>query len=478
MSSVPTGKRAFAFAALATTFLVPALLQAQTRGNPRPDEAAAPFLTAVPDHVLDVVLSRPTDQAITFSLLAYTPQSVSLRWTTSDGTEGRASDVRLRPGEPQSVDLNGLQRDREYRYEVSGADGLLASGRFHTQRDRDAPFVFTVTADSHLDAGTRADVYERTLQNIVTDSPDLHFDLGDTFMTEKHAVYEDARAQYLAQRYWFGLLAATSPLFLALGNHDGELGYVPRAGQQGMPPWAASMRTRYFPNPQPNAFYSGSPMALPGVPALQNYYAFEWGDALFAVLDPFWPTQQRSGRTGSGWDITLGGEQYRWLENTLARSTARFKFVFVHHLVGGSGNEHRGGIEFVPLFEWGGTGTDGRDEFRAQRPSWSMPIHALLAKYGVNVVFHGHDHLFAHQELDGITYQAVPQPSHPEQRVQNLARAYGYAAGDILPSPGHLRVRVGGDAVDVDYVRSFLPAEARAGRMNGRVDLSYRLEAR
>ena len=147
--------------------------------------------------------------------------------------------------------------------------------------------------------------------------------------------------------------------------------------------------------------------------------------------------------------------------------------MFLHHLVGGSGNEHRGGVESANLFEWGGRSADGRDDFAARRPGWSMPIHALLVKHGVNVVFHGHDHLFARQVLDGVIYQEVPQPSHPEQRVANLARDYGYTTGDILPSPGHVRVSVELGRATVEYVRTYLPSEERQGRANGRVEFSY-----
>jgi hypothetical protein len=42
-----------------------------------------------------------------------------------------------------------------------------------------------------------------------------------------------------------------------------------------------------------------------------------------------------------------------------------------------------------------------------------MPIHQLLVRNKVAAVFHGHDHLFAKQDLDGIVYQEVPQPSSP-----------------------------------------------------------------
>ena len=40
---------------------------------------------------------------------------------------------------------------------------------------------------------------------------------------------------------------------------------------------------------------------------------------------------------------------------------------------------------------------DGSDGFKEHRPGWAMPIHDLLVRRGGVVVFHGHDHLYAHQ---------------------------------------------------------------------------------
>ena len=57
-----------------------------------------------------------------------------------------------------------------------------------------------------------------------------------------------------------------------------------------MPTWSAQLRTTYFPNPVPDAFYSGNSTPDTTVGMLEDYYAWEWGDALFIVLDPYWFT--------------------------------------------------------------------------------------------------------------------------------------------------------------------------------------------
>jgi hypothetical protein len=99
-----------------------------------------------------------------------------------------------------------------------------------------------------------------------------------------------------------------------------------------------------------------------------------------------------------------------------------------------------------------------------------MPIHQLLVANHANAVFHGHDHLFVHQELDGIIYQEIPQPGSARADSTDSAADYGYLSGDILGGPGHLRVTVSPEQVTVDYVRSYLDEK------NGQVDYSYTIK--
>jgi hypothetical protein len=94
----------------------------------------------------------------------------------------------------------------------------------------------------------------------------------------------------------------------------------------------------------------------------------------------------------------------------------------------------------------------------------------------VAIFFHGHDHFFARQELDGVIYQLVPQPSHHNFRKANQAEAYGYASGEILPNSGHLRVTVHSSDVKVDYVRAYLAEPENAERINGQVSHTYSIE--
>jgi len=204
----------------------------------------------------------------------------------------------------------------------------------------------------------------------------------------------------------------------------------------------------------------------------QNYYEWEWGNALFVVLDPYRYTTSRS-KKGDNWNRTLGETQYGWLKKTLEESSAKFKFVFIHNLVGGADESMRGGIEAAKYFEWGGYNNDGVYEFDARRPGWGAPIHRLLVRNNVTILFHGHDHFFAKQDLDGIVYQLLPQPGHRGSAVVRNAAEYGYLKGILLSSSGHIRVTVSKEKVRVDYVKALLPKDETRGSQNGEIACSY-----
>jgi hypothetical protein len=95
-----------------------------------------------------------------------------------------------------------------------------------------------------------------------------------------------------------------------------------------------------------------------------------------------------------------------------------------------------------------------------------------MAKNGVTIFFQGHDHLFARQELDGVTYQEVPLPADPTYSAFN---ADAYKSGTKLPNTGHLRVTVAPRNVTVDYVKSYLQGKETATETNGMVAYSYTL---
>ncbi|MBL8178017.1 MAG: metallophosphoesterase [Bryobacterales bacterium] len=431
-------------------FCAVCLLVGQQQRRARPGNEV--FRTDVPAHRYDLTLARPTANSVTATVLAYEPLEAFVEY---DGR--RSESLSLSSGEPASFALAGLRANQPYTYRLrfrsrpAGAWETSPAYSFHTQRAPGSAFTFVVQADSHLDAPVSPQGYEKALAWMRAANPDFLIDLGDTFMVDKRRTdFRQALPQYLAQRYYFGLLCHSVPLFLALGNHDGEGGARHDGTRNSMAAWSLALRKRYFPNPRPDAFYSGNetPDSLLG--PLENYYAWQWGDALFVVLDPYWATVGR-GR-GGNWHWTLGDAQYRWLARTLSATKAAHRFVFLHHPTGAKGQPVRGGVAAALYNEWGGRNEDGSDAFRARRPGWEMPVHALLAKHKVAAVFHGHDHMYAREELDGVVYQLVPQPGNVRAGIPRNAGEYGYTSGTVLGGAGHVRVRLDGQRALVEYV--------------------------
>lgn len=481
----------------------------------------------VPSRVFDelnrgsILLGRPTDTSITISVVAdnshIVPNSlyeVYFEYGTTE-TDWTHATNPMSPdgGKPMVTTLSELLPNTEYFYRmryrpVGDDDEWLVTGiySFHTQRPPNEPFVFTVQADSHLnhDQVTCDTIrYWDTVGNIVADDPEFHFDLGDTFINWVGTPFnggvvlgdiDTVYSRYLAQRQYLGAVGRSSPVFLVIGNHENEEGWNlddTNILADTVPIMSQNARKRYYLNPIPDDFYLGVPdlwNEIEGDHLRDTYYGFEWGDALFVVLDPFWNTpvvpfapshgeSEDEADIGDRWSWTLGSTQYQWLVKTLTESTATFKFVFIHHLTGGGSGTlpgyGRGGAEVAHLFEWGGKNADGTwgfSDMRQRVNGWESPIHALLVEQGVTILFHGHDHLFAKEELDNIVYQECPRPCDPDPSNDlELAEDYSLAIaqGDALPNSGHLRVSVFPEQVTVDYVRS----------SSGAVVYSYKVDA-
>jgi hypothetical protein len=443
---------------------------------------------------LGIVLGRPTDSSIVASVMADPGTEVYFEYGTSPGTYTGRTPVGIAPASgPILVVFSGLRADTPYYYRARSRPRTEVDYRidtehaFHTSRLPGSSFTFVVQADPHLDANSSTAVYRQTLLNELADRPDFMVDLGDTSMVEKCVIdgstlcaapaspsLAPVWARYALMRSSFDLTGHSVPLFMVMGNHDGEAGWLSDGTAESLDALAVTTRKTFFPNPEPDGFYTGNSERSPGIGLRQNYYAFEWGDALIVVLDPYTYTLRKPGQDAWGW--TLGATQYDWFASTLAASRARFKFVFSHHMLGGNGSEVRGGAAFAPFFEWGGRNLDGTWAFDKQRPGWPAPIHQLLVDNRVTAWLHGHDHLYARESVDGVIYQEVPQPSLARYDMPDPGAGYGYqgtSGVDIFPSSGHLRISVSATDVRVDYVRSVAPADETSTRRNATIVQSY-----
>lgn len=421
---------------------------------------------------LSVILGRPGVDRITLNILSAEAAEVQVEYGAAAQGPSRATPwVPLEAGVPREVELTGLSplSSQVYRLRsrVAGSTELHthALQRFQTQRLPGQAFTFALQGDSHPERGHQFDagLYAQTLRAVQAKAPDFYLTLGDDFSVDtlKEVNAATVTGRYQLQRPFLALVGQSAPLFLVNGNHE----QAAQANLDGSPNnvavWAQNARNRFYPQPAPDGFYSGNTDPVPHIGLLRNYFAWTWGDALFVVIDPYWHSAQavdnsmgtRDKKQGRDlWNNTLGDAQYRWLRATLEGSQARFKFVFAHHVLGTG----RGGVGMASQAEWGGRDRQGRQLFSEKRPGWPEPIHTLMARTGVTIFFQGHDHVFARETLDGVTYQTVPEPADPNYA---LYFAEAYAGADVLPNSGHLSVSVTSDKVRVEYHRSWLPKD-------------------
>ncbi|MCP4590369.1 MAG: hypothetical protein GY842_06480 [bacterium] len=449
-------------------------------------------------------LGRPTNHSVTVNALSLLTLEAYLEYGASSGSFTGSTPVNTHPGGlPLEIVIDELDSDTRYYYRMRfrrPGDPQFEPGperSFHTQRPPSSVFTFTIQSDSHLENLNRREdeigksLYRRALRNIAEDVPDFHIALGDTFHCESYIgrdVVDDVEAiqRHLDQRPFLDLVSHSAPFFFVIGNHEGEQGWRLNGTADNVAVWAANARKLIFPLPVPDSFYTGNSDNVPWIGLREDYYAWTWGDALFVVLDPYWYTVTKphdlpQGPAGSGdrWDWTLGSDQYTWLQQTIQGSSATFKFVLAHQVTGGVDAYGRGGIEAAShalggqgSYEWGGADQSGDDVFSTMRPGWTDPVQKIMAQSGVTIFFHGHDHVFVKQELDGVVYQECPQPADALYG-EGLYALGGYTYGDKVDNSGHLRVTVSPIQVVVEYVRAWRPGDG----VNGEVAYAYTIPA-
>jgi hypothetical protein len=427
------------------------------------------------------ILGRPTDTSITVSVLFDQVVDLYIEYGTTSGSyPNTTSQITSVLNTPDEIGLHNLLPDTKYyyrtRYRPTGPGVFLASNEhsFHTQRAIGSTFTFTIEADEHLyDKKGVDNMYKITLANQALDKPDFMLSLGDIFGDDHYpTTITSGKLDSLHKYYrpFLGSICHSIPFYVCIGNHEGENDYyMAQTPPNNLCIMGTQWRKFYYPNPYPNNFYSGNTDVEPyGIGNPENYYAWNWGNALFVVLDAYRYECDTTAKPKK-WDWTLGLTQYTWLKNTLENSTAQYKFVFIHQLRG----QGRGGVLDAPFYEWGGYEANGTTySFPTKRPGWAKPIHQLLVDNGVNILFHGHDHLFAHEVLDSVVYQEVPMPADSTYEIGMLANADAYAS-DTIAGTGHLRVLVSPMCVQVDFVRAYLPADTGGIHHNREVAFSY-----
>ena len=125
------------------------------------------------------------------------------------------------------------------------------------------------------------DLYLRTLRQVANARPDLYFMLGDDFsisnpMRDFYRGDHTALNQqvdddvYQNQRRFLSTMAHSTALFMVNGNHEEARRHFLGTPLHDVSIFAGTARTRFFPLPAPDGFYSGNPEPVPGIGLLRD----------------------------------------------------------------------------------------------------------------------------------------------------------------------------------------------------------------
>lgn len=252
-------------------------------------------------------------------------------------TEARRVDLRLNStGEIDPIQifhLSGLLPETAYFYAIEAVsnDGdSIQSGAltFKTAPATPKPYSFAVLGDTEA----RPHINHQLSKLIWNERPAFIMNLGDLTDGGKAPHKFEWNLEYFA-----GMDALTSriPAFTVPGNGEGDLFWY-------------------------NQYHD--------YPDLGDAYSFVYGDVEFFMLN----SNQKK-------EFAPGGRQYKWLEQKLTASKARYKIV-AHHHAPYSSDENDYGNSWIEPSALGDT--------------LVRRIVPLYEKYGVDLVFFGHLHTY------------------------------------------------------------------------------------
>jgi hypothetical protein len=268
-----------------------------------------------------------------------------------------------------------------YRVYLKGTDllGTNASPRFTTQVPvgSTTPFTFDVLGDWGLvdSSGTNPD-QANLMAQIAASGARFAVTVGDNGYPNGNQInYGDLQQTGASTSAIFGpnfwtVPASTTPIFTAAGNHG-----LSGTSHTDITTWTQARAVSTSGGRYQNDVY-----CCVNNTASSNYasewYAFDAGNVRIYMLDSAWGDTNRGTATPYANDAAAhfapGDPEYQWLLNDLQSHTSQLKFAFSHY----------------PLYS--DNHTESSDTY-LQGPA---NLEGLLAKYGVNIVFNGHAHIY------------------------------------------------------------------------------------
>lgn len=297
-----------------------------------------------------------------------------------------------------SAQLTGLKPATRYRYQVGDGVFWSASHTFTTAPSQVQAFKFLLFGDSQ---GNSFSVWQSTLQTAYARNGDAKFliNVGDLV---------DTGLSYNQWDNWFQAgrgVIDTLPIMPVMGNHETYTigGTIDRP----------VLYSAFFLLPH------NGPAGLEG-----KVYSFDYGPAHFSVLD-----SQR--QEEEEWLPQMLSLQQAWLEKDLAGTDKRWKVVLIHR----------------PVYH--------NRPSRAADEDLRNAFTPLFDRYGVDVVFAGHDHVYARSYPlsggkwkgaagSGPVYITVGR-SGTKTFARAQAKDWDAAFYNPLQQPNYLTVEVSGD---------------------------------
>jgi hypothetical protein len=303
-------------------------------------------------------LNSPTTSSIELSWETDRPVAARVEW----GERSEALQHRLFPiGTDRlgGIRLENLKADTPYFYRITGVDDTgheISSGllSFRTAPKPGAPFTIAVSADTEA----RTHINRRMSELIWEDRPNLLLLAGD--LTDGGSI--DKRFEW-THEYFAGMgpLFGRLPVVAAPGNGESELHWF----------------RHYHRQPGDEAFFS-----------------HVYGDAEIFVLDS--NLEDREAR-----EPGFRARQRAWLQEALARSTAKWKIAIHHHAIMSTDDDDYGD-------SWADTSQGGD-------PALAAEFQPIYEANGVDLVIQGHLHTYERSwpirggQVDpaGVTYVQV-----------------------------------------------------------------------
>jgi len=261
------------------------------------------------------------------------------------------------------INLDNLKPETKYSYKAKQEDSESKIYQFNSACINGASYLVGVAGDNR----SNPKIFGKVAGKLLSKNPSFCLFNGDLCGDSS---YYRWKSEFFIPSLLN--LASTTPFFNAVGNHEG---------------WVQN--TKAF--TQAPASKSEN----------QEYYSFEYGDALYVILS----TEHV---------IRKGSDQYNFLENILKTNKKTWKFIVFHK----------------SAYVGGGDGV--------YRPMQKVATE-LFKKYNVTMAISGHSHFYQHNVVDGINHLTMGGAGAPlydfktESYTVKSVKAYHYGILEVTP---------------------------------------------